>query len=430
MINVLINAYAVSPNWGSEQGMGWNWIINIAKYCNVDVITEGEWQNEIEEAVSKLHYKDNIKFHYLPLSDKVRKMCWDQGDWRFYWYYRKWQKQALHTAEKIIATKKIDVIHQLNMIGFREPGYLWKIPNIPFVWGPIGGMELMPMTYLKDAPWKQRIFNTIKNKINQYQYTHSSRVIKAINRADLLISAVKGVKDVLCNIYNMDSLLINETGVNDNLNAYHRESDPDKPLKLIWVGKFDFRKQLQLALRSLAAVKSDRIELHICGTGNDEVVCDLKSLAEQLGIASQCFWYGNVDHDKITGMMAAADILFFTSIMDATSTVVLEAVSVDLPTLCFNTCGFGQIVKDFAGFTIELSDPETSVNDFAEKLDFILNHRTVIDSISTKIAKNKYALSWDEKARTMFEYYTNIVFNQKTKKHNNNLTSGNFSLPG
>ncbi len=32
MLNVLINAYAVSPNWGSEPGMGWNWII---KYCSL-----------------------------------------------------------------------------------------------------------------------------------------------------------------------------------------------------------------------------------------------------------------------------------------------------------------------------------------------------------------------------------------------------------
>ena len=50
MINVLLNAYAVAPNWGSEQGLGWNWVINLAKYCNVYVITEGEWQKEIMSA--------------------------------------------------------------------------------------------------------------------------------------------------------------------------------------------------------------------------------------------------------------------------------------------------------------------------------------------------------------------------------------------
>jgi hypothetical protein len=29
----------------------------------------------------------------------------------------------------------------LNMIGYREPGYLWKL-NVPFVWGPMGGTNV------------------------------------------------------------------------------------------------------------------------------------------------------------------------------------------------------------------------------------------------------------------------------------------------
>ena len=42
MLNILINAYACSPNWGSEPRMAWNWITNIAKHCKCYVITEGE----------------------------------------------------------------------------------------------------------------------------------------------------------------------------------------------------------------------------------------------------------------------------------------------------------------------------------------------------------------------------------------------------
>ena len=94
MINVLINAYAVSPNWGSEPGLGWNWVTNLAKYCNVYVITEGEWKQEIEAAVEKLPQKDNLHFYYNPLPDRIRKMCWNQGDWRFYKYYRQWQEKT------------------------------------------------------------------------------------------------------------------------------------------------------------------------------------------------------------------------------------------------------------------------------------------------------------------------------------------------
>ena len=133
MINVLINAYAVSPNWGSEPGLGWNWVTNLAKYCNVYVITEGEWKQEIEAAVEKLPQKTISIFITTHSLTELEKMCWNQEDWRFYKYYRQWQEKTLTIAKEIIANNQIDVIHQLNMIGFREPGSLWKINGIPFI---------------------------------------------------------------------------------------------------------------------------------------------------------------------------------------------------------------------------------------------------------------------------------------------------------
>lgn len=91
-------------------------------------------------------------------------------------------KTNVENSETNYKNNRIDILHQLNMIGFREPGYLWKIKEVPFVWGPIGGMELMPMEYLLGVPMKQRLFNYLKNIINQYQYLYSSRVHAAIQK--------------------------------------------------------------------------------------------------------------------------------------------------------------------------------------------------------------------------------------------------------
>lgn len=415
MINVLINAYAVNPYWGSEQGMGWNWVINIAKHCNVYVITEGEFRKNIEDAVASLPQKDNLHFYYNPLPDKVRKMCWNQGDWRFYWYYRKWQKRTLKIAQQIMAENRIDVIHQLNMIGFREPGYLWKIKGVTFVWGPIGGMELMPMEYLADASIKQRLFNSLKNNINRYQYLHSSRVRSAIQRANVLISAVKGVHDVIEKYYQKESILINETGVDIDSDIIRKKSNSNEPFKIIWVGKFDFRKQLPIALRAVIAMNRRDVEFHICGAGSNEVTEEMKHMAEVGGIASQCHWHGNVPHDRILVMMASSDIMLFTSIMEATSTVVLEAITVGLPVLCFNTCGFGPIVKDFAGITVELSDPNKSVQDFARELLRLYKNRTLLDGISTKILEKRFCLTWESKAHTLSLLYNSMIKDKPDK---------------
>ena len=34
MLNILVNAYACSPNMGSEPGMAWNWCVNLANIVN------------------------------------------------------------------------------------------------------------------------------------------------------------------------------------------------------------------------------------------------------------------------------------------------------------------------------------------------------------------------------------------------------------
>ena len=411
MLNVLINAYAVSPNWGSEPGMGWNWVVNLAKYCNLYIITEGEWKDDIEAVVKTLPQKDHLHFYYNPLPDRIRKMCWNQGDWRFYWYYRKWQKRTFEIAQSIIGEHHIDVIHQLNMIGFREPGFLWKIKDIPFVWGPVGGMDLMPVTYLKGAGFRQVLFGRLKNIVNIWQYKHHPRVKHAIERSSVLIAAVKGVQDVLDRYYHKSVPLINETGATlSESNIYTSNiKEGRKEFHIIWVGIFDFRKRLDLALKTIALTDNKVIHFHICGTGSIQQEQYYKKLADTYGVSLQCHWHGKVSHDKILELMANSDLFFFTSIMEATSTVVLEAISVGLPILCFNTCGFGPIVQKMAGLVVELTTPEQSVNEFARHINYLIEHKEDLMAISHSEIENRIKLSWSSKAKQMVEIYKNIL---------------------
>ena len=54
MFSILINAYACSPGMGSEPGMAWNWCVNLARYCELHIITEGEFKDKIEASVKSM----------------------------------------------------------------------------------------------------------------------------------------------------------------------------------------------------------------------------------------------------------------------------------------------------------------------------------------------------------------------------------------
>ena len=413
MLRVLVNAYACSPEMGSEPGMGWNWCVHLAKYCELHIITEGEFRDKIERTVQTLAQGANMHFYYLPVTEKVRRMCWNQGDWRFYYYYRQWQKRALEKGMEICASQHIDVIHQLNMIGFREPGYLWQISrvnDIPFVWGPIGGLKQFPMAYAKGGSWKMSAFLKLKNFLNIWQLKHNRRVDNAMRQATLLVSSIPESYFAIKKYKGLESVVIPETGTFscDETSIASKRLKTDC-LTILWVGKFDFRKRLDLAIKimSLAVNANLNIMLKVFGSGNEKQNKTAESLACQMGIEKHIEWMGNCPNSQVKEEMRKADLFLFTSVSEDTSTVVLEAISNHLPVLCFDTCGMSAVITDNIGYKVPLTTPEQSVKDFAEKIEYLYHHREVLVRMSENCQKRVEELSWDNKAKRMYELYLN-----------------------
>lgn len=405
MLKILVNAYACSPNMGSEPGMGWNWVSNLAKYCELFIITEEEFRDKIEAVVPTLPQGKNMHFYYNPVPEKVRDMCWNQGDWRFYWHYRKWQKRTLEIAKRICQEQKIDVIHQLNMIGFREPGLLWKIESYKYVWGPVGGMETMPVAYLKGAGLKSIVFNKLKNAINTLQYKFQPNVHNAIKRADALVAATRGCQEILQHYYKGDVVLLNETGCFPQ-EIVDKKKSTDGPLNVMWCGKFDFRKRLDLAIKTIAEIKDLNVVLHVAGSGDIDTY---KKISSVCGVEDKVVFHGQVNHEEINNLMQDSDVFLFTSIMDATSTVVMEAIQNRLPVICFDTCGFGTVVNDTIGIKVQLSNPEQSVQDFANAIRKLYVDRQLLSQLSENCKERVKEFEWDYKARKMVDIYNTIV---------------------
>lgn len=407
-IKVLINAYACSPDRGSEPGMGWNWCVYLAKHCELYIISEGEFRERIEAVLATLPQAENMHFYYNPISGKAREMCEKQGDWRFYTHYKNWQKKTLQMAEQIIAEHKIDILHQLNMIGFREPGYLWKIEGIPFVWGPIGGLKQFPVAYLQGAGLKMRLFIRLKNFINKFQIKYDVRVNKAMKRANLLISSIPDSYRAIKKYKQTESVLIPETGcfITDNVPTKRFYSED---FNVMWVGKFDFRKQLPLALRALAATNNKQIILNVYGQGDELQESDAKQLATSLGISDQVVWHGNKPHAIVQQAMREAQLFFFTSVSEDTSTVILEAISNRLPVLCFDACGFGAVIDKTVGRKIPLTNPAKSTIDFAEQLNALFDDRELLEELSLNCKSLQQKFSWDEKAERVAELYQKVL---------------------
>jgi len=148
------------------------------------------------------------------------------------------------------------------------------------------------------------------------------------------------------------------------------------------------------------------VKLHIAGSGDG---AQYRLLASELGIEDKVVWHGQVNHEEINSLVRASDLFLFTSIMDATSTVVMEALQNQLPVVCFDTCGFGTVVNETIGVKVPLSNPEQSINDFAEAIRTLYYDRDKLKRMSENCIERIKQFEWGFKAKMMREIYDEVI---------------------
>lgn len=212
---VLVSVYACSPFRGSEPGMGWHYLRAIARSNEVWAIVEQEkWQAEIEDYL-RAHPDEMSTVHWTfirkPRARLLRRI-WPPS---YYWFYRIWQWRAYQVACWLNKQVKFDIVHQLNMVGFREPGYLWKL-DVPFLWGPVGGLGYTSLKLLPLVGFWGGLEHLVRNLIN---YLHCHLLVRprhAARKASAtvgLIMATNENKRRAKALWDVDSEVLCEIGV-------------------------------------------------------------------------------------------------------------------------------------------------------------------------------------------------------------------------
>src|SRR5437588_10456375 len=95
---VVVSAYACEPEKGSEPGVGWNWVCQIAKRCAVWVITRNSNRAAIEAALVS-NPMPNVHFVYFDFPRWAT--FWKRGRRGGQSYYYLWQLAVFFVARKL-----------------------------------------------------------------------------------------------------------------------------------------------------------------------------------------------------------------------------------------------------------------------------------------------------------------------------------------
>ena len=111
--------------------------------------------------------------------------------------------------------------------------------------------------------------------------------------------------------------------------------------------------------------------------------------------------------------MQNSDVLFFPSVVEGTPHVVLEAIANNLPVVCFDICGQGDVVNDEVGIKIPLSNPSDSIIKFSEIFKRLYENRDQLDRLSKGCVKRKKELSWDNKIMQVYQIYQELSHGER-----------------
>jgi glycosyltransferase involved in cell wall biosynthesis len=307
------------------------------------------------------------------------------------------------------------------MVGFREPGYLWKL-GIPFVWGPVGGMGLFPWRFLYSIGIYGALFFLGRNIINLFHMRFLIRPKLAARAAGAvgLISATKENREYILRYLHIDSQILSEVGIPGEIISTPLKRHDGEPFRLVWSGLHIPRKALHFGLRALAGI-THNIDWRIDVLGDGPLREKWENEARHLNINYQTTFHGRLPREEALRIIASAHVMLITSLADLTSTVTVEAISLGLPVICPNHCGFPDVIDETCGICVQVSNPSDYIRGLTNAIMRLATDEEYRQILSHGAIRRAQKYAWPLKAMFVNEIYQNTLDNWRKPHHSSNL---------
>lgn len=129
----------------------------------------------------------------------------------------------------------------------------------------------------------------------------------------------------------------------------------DDDLVFVTVGRLVSRKGLDQLIEVMSKLNNKKVHLFVIGSGPLEE--PLKALSQELGLAEQIHFLGQVDDQEKLEVLHMADIYTSTSVHEGFGIVFLEAMAAGLPVVCYDFGGQTDFLEtDSNGYVVKLND--------------------------------------------------------------------------
>ena len=405
MKTILATTYAVNPNKGSEDGMGWNFVLQIARFNKVIAITRENNRPAIEKYMedhpNKLY--ENIRFLYYDLPYWMR--FWKKGSRGALLYYLMWQYGIVSFIKQ--QNISFDIVHNVNFHNDWSPSFLWKLGK-PFVWGPVGHHPLIPSQYLKPYSkkywFKDRFTWWIKLFFWNFSY-HLNQTKKRASHILCMNSSVSSRLDIKDNYYVNPSIATQDFGWIETPN--HNQFTVISAGRFVPLKGFDltieaFAKMIQ----SVSEKDRNKCQLVLVGSGPEEEL--LKKMCRENNIEPYVQFISWIERDVLMQMFKTSSVFLFPS-HEGAGMVVAEALSFGLPVICLDNEGPGEFIDETCGIKVKKGNYNNTTDELAHALKKLFTHSSTQDAMRLGARKRfENIFHWDRRGELLRNIYADL----------------------
>jgi len=370
-MKILISAFECFPNKGSEAGVGWNWALQLAGIGHdVWVVTGGDSKEKIEAAVADGYpLPENMKFIYL---DLLPWGIWGKDNLRLVRTHNYlWQLLVLPVIRKHHKAIHFDIAHHLTWGVIRAPSMLGLI-GIPFVFGPLGGGETVPLRLISGMSFSGKVWEIMRILANKAIWLDPFMWLSFAS-ADRIYAKTAESKAAIPGTFHHKTQVRQEIGltpVPEQEKKVHIPQD-QQIVNFLFAGRLIPMKGVSIALRAFSRALKVNPNIHytIIGSGPEE--SRLKELAQDLGISTHVDWQPPVTQPELFQRYKNFDAMLFPSLHDSSGNAVLEAIGHGLPVICLDLGGPPIIVTDKCGIIVKAknSSYEQTIDSLAQAIN-------------------------------------------------------------
>ena len=341
MMNYLISAYSVNPYKGSEDSIGWNWVLqyekNYKKGDRIILLTKKFNEKDTRRGLKEF----NIQHVELIIVDVPDALNWfrEKHSAFHHMYYILWQHWAWLWVKH--SGIRFDVIHHVTMNDYRIPSELYKAKGAKVIWGPMGGAQVTPKP-LKVYEKNQLVasFREFVNKSCSWNPFYK----KALRSYYKIYCINNETQKQISRIVGKDVPLMPELALRDEYKNLPIRKGNNDILKIVFVGRLIGKKGIAFLVDALSLMPTDmNWELLIFGDGDDRALIE-KQIADS-GIGKNVKLIGNRPLNQIAEAYQQADVFVLPSLRETSGNVLLEAMAYAVPIVAFDT-SFCRLLKE------------------------------------------------------------------------------------